>query len=154
MNAQTLTTIARNAALFTARSTLATVFAFHGSQKLLGWFGGGGIDGTAAYFAGLGVPLPELHALLVASFELAGAAALLSGIGMRIALLPLAVTMLVAAVLGHDGFDVQRNGMEYPLVLATVLPALAAVGPGEWTLARLRPALPRPRSSAGAEGRA
>lgn len=141
MSKHDLDTTLRSAALFAARVTIAAVFAFHGAQKLFGLFDGPGLAGTAAYLAGLGVPLPDVHAVVVATVELAGALALVSGIGMRATALPLAFAMLVAALLGHDGFDVQRGGMEYPLVLAAVVPALAAVGPGEWSLGRVFAAL-------------
>ncbi len=39
-----------------ARLALGIVIFPHGAQKLLGWFGGPGIDGALGFYAGLGIP--------------------------------------------------------------------------------------------------
>ena len=46
------------------RAVLGIVISGHGAQKLLGWFGGGGWDGTQAYFASQGIPA-ALGALII-----------------------------------------------------------------------------------------
>ncbi|KPK52660.1 MAG: hypothetical protein AMS22_08780, partial [Thiotrichales bacterium SG8_50] len=60
---------------------------------------------TAAWFGnpdwGLGLPLPNLMAFLATSTELAGAAMLFFGLGVRWISIPLMVTMLVAAFAVH-----------------------------------------------------
>jgi len=43
-----------SAGLFIARLVFGGLFASHGSQKLFGWFGGYGLNGTGAFFEGLG----------------------------------------------------------------------------------------------------
>jgi putative oxidoreductase len=48
------------------------------------------------YFAGLGIPFPELQAPFVASTELVCGALVLLGLGTRLAALPLICTMIVA----------------------------------------------------------
>ena len=48
------------------------------------------------YFAGLGIPFPELQAPFVASTELLCGALVLLGLGTRLAALPLICTMIVA----------------------------------------------------------
>jgi len=126
----------RDVGLLALRLMLATVFLYHGSQKLLGLFDGGGIAGTAAYLRSLGLPMPTASALLAALAETGGALALATGRLLRPAMVPLAATMLVAAFAGHDGFDVTRGGMEYPLTLAVAVLSLALVGPGELVLGR------------------
>jgi hypothetical protein len=37
-----------------ARTTIGLLFVGHGTQKLFGWFGGGGLEGTAGFFEQLG----------------------------------------------------------------------------------------------------
>jgi DoxX len=38
-----------------ARTTIGLLFVGHGTQKLFGWFGGGGLDGTGGFFEQLGL---------------------------------------------------------------------------------------------------
>lgn len=127
--------------LFTIRAMLAVAFLFHGSQKLFGAFGGYGLDGTAQWMGSIGIPLPWLSALLAALSEVLGGVALLTGLLFRPLLLPLAVTMFVAAFTGHagKGFAVQNGGMEYPLTLGFVVLGLVATGPGAFALGGKEP---------------
>lgn len=75
---------------------------------LAGWNKITGIDGVAAWFGnpdwGLGLPAPLLMAWLAALTEFVGGIALVLGLGVRIAAIPLMVTMAVAAVTAHWQF--------------------------------------------------
>ncbi|MFA9479742.1 DoxX family protein [Phycisphaerales bacterium AB-hyl4] len=127
-------------ALLLIRGVLAVVFVFHGSQKLFGWFGGGGLSGTAGFMESIGIPLPMLSTLLAGSAEFFGGIVLLLGVGTRIAAVPMAFTMLVAIVTVHNSaFNAAAGGMEYALTLGVVLVALALTGPGRLTVAKLIP---------------
>ena len=81
------------------RLYLVPVFLMAGYNKFI-HFGD-----TAAWFGnpdwGLGLPLPNLMAFLATSTELAGAAMLFFGLGVRWISIPLMVTMLVAAFAVH-----------------------------------------------------
>lgn len=124
--------------LFLLRAVLAVVFVYHGSQKLFGWFGGYGIEGTAGWMASIGIPLPTLSTILAGSAEFFGGIALLLGVGTRVASLAVAFTMLVAiATVHHSAFDARAGGMEYQLTLGTALVALALIGPGRIAVERL-----------------
>lgn len=126
-------------ALFLLRSAAAIPLFFHGSQKLFGWFNGGGLSGFASYLGGLDIPIPSLAALLAAVSEVGGAAILLSGRGFR-ALAPVVFTMAVAAATSaRKGFDVAHGGAEFPLTVAIVLVALVLTGPGSLVLPLSRP---------------
>ena len=132
--------------LLITRLMLAVVFAFHGSQKLFGLFGGYGIEGTAGFFEQLGMPFPTASVVLAGGTELFGGLALALGLFARPAALGLAVTMFVAALSAHTGFNGQTGGMEYPLTLAVLSLALAVSGPGRLAV-RSTPAVdvaPRP----------
>ena len=118
------------------RIMLGVVFLYHGSQKLFGLFDGPGLPQFAAYLNQLELPYPQYMAVLAGATEFLGGLALLLGFQMRVMMVPLAVTMLVAAFVVHQGrFDVNQNGMEYPLTLAIVAIGLALTGPGRFSLA-------------------
>ena len=123
-------------ALFVLRVIVGGLFVGHGSQKLFGWFGGGGPKGTSSFFESVGL-MPALpFALLAGTAELVGG--LLLGFGLFVpaaALLLVGVmTTAIATVHWKNGLWVTAGGMEYPLVLATVAFALAALGPGSISL--------------------
>jgi putative oxidoreductase len=122
--------------LFIIRLVIGLLFVGHGVQKLFGWFGGSGLDGTAGGFGQLGYPAPRLMALIAGLTE-AGAGLLLA-LGL---LTPLAAAgvigiMVNAAVVVHrrNGLWGAKGGYEYPLVLAVVASAVALTGPGAWSV--------------------
>ena len=122
--------------LLLLRAMLGVVFAFHGCQKLFGWFGGYGLTATAGWMEGIGIPLPTLSALLAGLSELGGGLVLLSGLGFTLALPPLVFTMAIAVLVGHagKGFSNQAGGFEYPLTLLVAVAALWLTGPGKLVL--------------------
>jgi putative oxidoreductase len=61
--------------LLIVRIFLGSIIAAHGAQKLLGWFGGYGFEGTMGFFTDT-VGLPYLIALLVILAESVGMVAL------------------------------------------------------------------------------
>ncbi len=127
-----------DAGLLAIRAMLGTVFMYHGSQKLFGWFAGHGIDGFSGFLASQGVPLPTLNAYMAAGAEFFGGLLLLTGILTRLASIPVAFTMLVAAFMVHgNAFSSQNGGLEYPLTLAVVTAGIGLIGPGRLTLINL-----------------
>lgn len=122
-------------ALLLIRLMTGTVFVFHGAQKLFGLFGGYGIAGTAGWMESIGLPLPTVSAVLAGGTEFVGGLALITGLYLRVASLPLAFAMLVGAFTAHSGFDVTQGGMEYPLVLAVTSVALGLTGAGRFSIA-------------------
>lgn len=113
------------------RVVLGVVFIAHGAQKFAQ-----GIPGVASGFAGMGVPLAEVAAPLVAGLELVGGLFLVLGVATRVVGLLLAIDMAVAGVLAHGsaGFFSQDGGFEYVLVLAGGALAVALTGPGRLSL--------------------
>lgn len=121
------------------RLSIGSVFLAHGAQKLFGVWGGGGLGGTASFFAQLGLTPALLLAVLVGCLELAGGLLLAAGAFTRIAALVLTVDMAVAVWKVHlvNGFFLNWNmvpgrghGVEFNLALAGALVALALTGPG------------------------
>lgn len=127
-----------DAGLLAIRAMLGVVFMFHGSQKLFGWFGGGGLGGTAGFMEQIGLPLPTVSAFMAGGAEFFGGVALVLGLGTRIAAIPLVFTMLVAAFVVHrQAFSIQQGGMEYALTLAVVLVGLTLTGGGRFSVPAL-----------------
>jgi putative oxidoreductase len=128
--------MAFSAGLLVARLVFGLLMAAHGTQKLLGWFGGYGLAGTAGFFEQLGFRPGRLFAATAAGTEVASglliALGLLGPIGPALML----SVMIVAAVSVHlkHGLFAATNGVEVPLLFATAAVALALTGPGRFSL--------------------
>ena len=119
------------------RVVIGAIFFAHGSQKLLGWFGGGGVKGTTAWLGGMGFKAPGVLALMVAGAESSG---LLFAFGLVTPLAALAMVsaMLVAIATVHwkNGFFAGGGGYEFNLALIAAATAVAATGPGRFSIDR------------------
>ena len=114
--------------LLLIRLMLAVVFAYHGSQKMFGAFGGAGLEGMSGWLGSKNVPMPYVAAVLAASSQLLGSLSLLTGLFFRPLMVPLAFTMFVAVFVGHS--DDPYGKYEFALTLAVVVTGLALTGPG------------------------
>ena len=79
------------------RIVVGIVFVMHGQQKLFEM----GVGGVGGFFASLGVPAPQLLAVVVSLLETVGGLALILGVLTRLFGLLLAGDMLVALLLVH-----------------------------------------------------
>lgn len=111
-----------------------TMFA-HGAQKLFGWFGGGGIRGTAGFFGSAGFLAPVAMATLAGLAE-AGGLAFAVGFLTPLASFGIVVVMFTAIGVVHwsKGFFNSNGGYEFNLVLLAVALAVAATGPGRFSV--------------------
>jgi len=120
------------------RLALFATFFFHGTQKLFGWFGGPGLEGTAGLMESLGLPLPIVAAGVVAVVETAGGVSFLIGAGFRFFGLLLTANMLAAILLVHlkNGWDFSQGGIEFNVALLAMCWSVMIKGPGihslEW----------------------
>ncbi|MCE3027289.1 MULTISPECIES: DoxX family protein [unclassified Salinicola] len=121
------------------RVPVGLILAAHGSQKLFGWFGGYGLEGTGQWMASIGLEPGQLMALMAGSAEFFGGLALVLGLLTRPAALVVAFAMLVAIVSVHigNGLFIANNGFEYALSLFVVMLALAIQGAGRFSLDRV-----------------
>ncbi|MGY1748937.1 MULTISPECIES: DoxX family protein [unclassified Modestobacter] len=126
---------ARDVALLLTRVAVGVVFFAHGWQKLFT----NGIDGTAAFFAEIGVPAATAAAWLAAIVELVGGAALVVGLAVPVVGLLLLVDMVGAFAFAHagSGLFVDAGGYEFVLVLGAVSLLLAVIGAGRYSIDHL-----------------
>jgi putative oxidoreductase len=123
-------------ALFVLRIVVGGLFAAHGAQKLFGSFGGHGIAGTGQFFEQLGLRPGERHARFAGLGELGGGLLLVLGLLTSLGAAAIIGVMVVAILTVHapKGWQNAEGGYEYNVVLAAVAFALAAAGPGGWSL--------------------
>ena len=121
------------------RASAGAIFVAHGAQKLFGWFGGYGLEGTAGWMTSIGLEPGMLMAILAGSAEFFGGLLLIAGLLVRPAALVLAITMVVAIVSVHlqNGFFLANNGYEFGLTLLAISLALVVRGAGSLSADRL-----------------
>lgn len=152
----TTTSRAADATALIARLAVGTVFAVHGWQKL-----SGGLTGATEMFAGMGVPLPQVAAVLAIVIEFGGGIALILGLLLPLTGIALAAQMAAAFSFVHAGQPLVSadGGPSFELVLVLGAAALAlGFNGGRFALDRLlpwgRPRTVRPAESAGNEAAA
>ena len=117
------------------RIALGLIFMAHGGQKLFGWLGGKGLEGTAGFFAmKLGLTPGMFWAALAGLGELGGGLLVLLGLFTRLGAFSIAMVMLVAILKVHWGAFFMPAGMEYAASLLAAAVALLIVGGGKFSL--------------------
>jgi putative oxidoreductase len=116
-----------------ARATIGGLFVAHGAQKLFGWFGGYGPEGTGQFFASLGLRPGKRNAIAAGVSETAGGTLLALGLCTPLAAAMLIGTMATAVqkVHGSRGVWVTEGGWEYNAVLIAAVIAIVDAGPGD-----------------------
>jgi putative oxidoreductase len=131
------------------RLVLGVVFFAHGAQKMLGWFGGPGLNATISQFTqNMGIPLFFAYLAVIAEFF--GGLGLILGFLSRIAAFGILVEMVVAVVMVHapNGFfmnwygNQKGEGFEFHLLAMGLLLAIMMKGSGafsiDYALSRIR----------------
>lgn len=115
------------------------IFTAHGAQKLFGWFGGYGLEGTAGWMESIGLAPGTLMAALAGGAEFFGGLLLITGLLVRPTAVVLAVTMLVAIITVHlqNGLFMSNGGYEFGLALLVISLGLALRGAGSLSLDNL-----------------
>jgi putative oxidoreductase len=129
--------------LLLLRLLLGVVMFPHGAQKVLGWWGGSGLNATIQGFTThMGIPL--VFAWLAVAAEFLGSLGLIVGFLTRVAAFGIAVNMVVAAVMVHlkNGFFMNwmgkqaGEGYEYHLLALAAGLVLMIEGGGKASLDR------------------
>lgn len=125
------------------RVILGVVFFAHGTQKMLGWFGGPGLKETLrTMHEFLHLPVPV--AFLAVTSEFLGGMGLILGLLSRLAAIGVCVTMLSAIVMVHGRYglfmnwfgDRKGHGIEYHLLAVAGAIAIVVRGAGAASLDR------------------
>jgi len=125
------------------RWVLGVVFLAHGSQKMLGWFGGYGFKATLGFFTQT-MHIPAVFAFLAICAEFFGGLGLLLGLLTRIAAFGITAVMLVAIFMVHLPNGLFMNwsgqqkgeGIEYHLLVLAITLALMVKGAGAFSFDR------------------
>jgi putative oxidoreductase len=118
------------------RTVVGVLFIGHGTQKLFGWFGGHGPEGTGQFFEGLGLKPGIKHARAAGASEAGGGLLLALGLFTPAAAAAIIGVMSTAIRTVHlkNGPWVSDGGYEYNLALIATMVALADLGPGDVSL--------------------
>jgi putative oxidoreductase len=121
--------------LFFLRLFLGVLLFAHGTQKLFGWFGGYGLDGTGGFFEQVGHRPGRTMAALAGLSEAGGATLLVLGL-----LTPLGAAMVIGVMVvasvsvhGDKGLWATNGGYELPLTNAVIAAALGFTGAGSFS---------------------
>jgi putative oxidoreductase len=121
---------------FLARITIGLLFVGHGTQKLFGWFGGGGPEGTGQFFEQAGLKPGRRQALAAGAAETGGGLAFALGAATPAAAAAISGVMVTAIKTVHweKGIWSSAGGYEYNLVLLAGVFSLTENGPGKWSI--------------------
>ena len=122
--------------LLILRLVAGLTLAAHGAQKLLGWFGGGGINGTVQMQKRMGLKPPLLWAGMVILGEFGGGLSIAFGFLTPLGAAGMFGAMFMAIAKSHwkNGFWNSKRGIEFPLMLLTIGTAIGITGPGNYSL--------------------
>jgi putative oxidoreductase len=128
----------KDSGLLALRLGLGSVLFAHGSQKLFGWFGGGGLSGTAEAMEQMGFTPGRPSALASGLCEAGGGALLALGLATPAAGAASAGGMAGAvSVHAPAGFFATSGGFELPGFLGYSAAAMGIAGPGRYSLDHL-----------------
>jgi putative oxidoreductase len=112
------------------RLTIGGTFFVHGTQKLFGWFGGHGPDGSGQFFESLGLRPGRRNAIAAGSAETGCGVLVALGLATPLAAAGLSAVMITAlrTVIWKEGFKPATG--EHEVLLAVAALALTDTGPG------------------------
>jgi putative oxidoreductase len=122
--------------LLIIRLVVGGLFIGHGTQKLFGWWGGHGLNGTGQFMESLGYPSGRNMATVAGLAEAGGGTLLVLGFATPLGAAAIIGTMINASLTAHRGKGLWNinGGFELPLVMASVAAGLAFVGAGQYSI--------------------
>src|SRR5918911_2348639 len=112
------------------RVAVGGTFVVHGTQKLFGWFGGYGPDGTGQFFESLGLRPAKRNAIAAGATEAGGGTLVALGLATPLGAAGLTAVMITAlrTAIWNEGFKPATG--EFEVLLAAGALALTETGPG------------------------
>jgi putative oxidoreductase len=125
--------VAKDVASLALRAAVGGTMIAHGVRH------GRTLEGTGRWFGSIGFRQPKAQAIASAAVEVGAGTALLAGAATPLAASAVVGTLAVAARSVHapNGFFITAEGYEYVLNLSVASVALAAIGPGEFSVDHL-----------------
>lgn len=119
-----------------ARTVIGGLFIGHGTQKLMGWFGGPGLEGTDKMMEALQMYPPRRNAIAAGVSEAGGGALLVTGLATPLAASSLigVMTTAIRKVHAANGIWNSNGGFEFNATIIAALVTLAEAGPGDLSL--------------------
>lgn len=119
-----------NTATFLLRAVVGITMVMHGYNHV---YGGGKLEGTARWFASIGLQPAKVHAMISGYGELVAGALLIVGFLSPFAAAMVIGVMTTAFVTVHrnNGFFTMKDGYEHVLIMAVVCAVIGLIGPGE-----------------------
>jgi len=112
------------------RLTIGGTFFVHGTQKLFGWFGGNGPDGTGQFFESLGLRPGRRNAIAAGSTETGCGILIAVGLATPLAAAGLSAVMITALRTAVWNEGIKPATGEHEVLLAVASLALTETGPG------------------------
>jgi putative oxidoreductase len=112
------------------RFTIGGTFFVHGTQKLFGWFGGYGPDGTGQFFESLGLRPGRRNAVAAGCTETGGGILIALGLATPLAAAGLSAVMITTLRTAVWNEGIKPATGEHEVILATAALALTETGPG------------------------
>jgi putative oxidoreductase len=118
------------------RVLIGGLFVGHGTQKLFGWFGGYGPEGTGQFFESVGLRPGKRNAILAGASEAGGGALLAAGLLTPVAgaLLTGVMAQAVRSVKMDKGPFAADGGWELEALFAAAALTVVETGPGPISL--------------------
>lgn len=131
----------KDISLLMVRVVAGLTMAAHGTQYLFGWFGGGGLAGAATFFSRSGYQHADLMAVIAGLSETLGGLGLTVGLFTPLAAAAIVGTMVNAMAVKWSGGFFAPRGVEYELLMAVAVAAVAIASPGQFAVDRFVPVL-------------
>src|SRR5256885_10246884 len=130
--------ISTDLAIALVRAVVGLVIAAHGAQKVLGVWGGPGLEGWTQGITRMGMRPPVFWAWVSAFAELAGGVAFALGFLLPAVAAALTIQMGVAIARAHwsKGFWNTKGGIEFPFTLGAIAAINGVADPGVYSLDR------------------
>jgi len=123
--------------LLVLRLVTGTIFIVHGLPKF-GLGGDSGLAELAGWLGSIGIPLPMLNAIMLASSEAIGGAMLIIGFFTRFAAATQVIAMLVAVFMVHYSHGLAgEGGYQFALLLGAAAFVLMMDGAGRLSVDRM-----------------
>ena len=121
-----------SACLLSLRLAIGIMLFIAGAGKVLGWFGGFGMDVTIQFYGKMGISIPLTY--LSSYTEFLGGFLLAVGLLARPAAFAVMINMTVATIVSLPNGFLAPMGASYPLMFLIIAAVILLAGPMAWSI--------------------